>query len=85
MGKAIAPLAPPLGYATDQVNRLILFNKLQSFGFSRPLLNWFQSFLSDRSQIVKHFNFKSRCFPIPSGVRQGDHLSTLLLNIFINY
>jgi hypothetical protein len=37
--------------AFDQVNHLILFNKLQSFGFSRPLLNWFQLFLSDRSQI----------------------------------
>lgn len=41
--------------AFDQVNHLILFNKLQSFGFSGSLLNWFKSFLSDRFQIVKHF------------------------------
>jgi len=56
--------------AFDQVNHLILFNKLQSFGFSGSLLNWFKSFLSDRFQIVKHLKFKSTCFPVPSGVPQ---------------
>jgi len=64
--------------AFDQVNHLILIQKLQSFGCSGSVLNWFQSFLSDRFQIiVKHLNFKSTRFPVLSGVPQGDHLSTL--------
>ncbi len=70
--------------AFDQVNHAILIKKLQIFGFSGSLLNWFQSFLSGRHQIVKYLNFTSTQFNIPSGVPQGDHLSTLLFNIFIN-
>lgn len=70
--------------AFDQVNHVILIKKLQIFGFSGALLNWFQSFLSGRHQIVKYLNFTSIQFSVPSGVPQGDHLSTLLFNIFIN-
>jgi len=68
--------------AFDQVNHAILIGKLQIFGFSGSLLNWFQSFLSGPHQIVKYLNFTSTQFNIPSGVPQGDHLSTLFLNIF---
>lgn len=70
--------------AFDRVNHQILVKKLQSFGFSGSLLLWFQSFLSNRIQIVKHLNFQSAQFQVPSSVPQGDHLSTLLFNIFIN-
>jgi hypothetical protein len=61
-----------------------LSSKLHNFGFSNPLLFWFRSFLSDRSQIFKHLNFYSPKFNVSSGVPQGHHLSTLLFNFFIN-
>jgi len=70
--------------AFDHVSHEIIFRKLQIFDFSASLLNWFQSFLSGRHQSVKYLNFTSKQFIIPSGVPQGDHLSTLLFNIFIN-
>jgi len=70
--------------AFDSINHEILFMKLKLFGFSDPLLSWFQSFLSNRNIVVKHLNFGSDQFSVPSGVPQGDHLSTLLFNIFIN-
>jgi len=70
--------------AFDRVNYQILMRKLQAFGFSGSLLLWFQIFLFNRIQIVKHLNFQSAQFHVPSGVPRGDHLSTLLFNIFIN-
>ena len=44
----------------------------------------FHSFLSNRRIIVKHRCFESAKFIVPLGVPQGDHLSTLMFNIFIN-
>jgi len=70
--------------AFDSINHDILFMKLKLFGFSDPLLSWFRSFISNRNIVVKYLNFESDQFSVPSGVPQGDHLSTLLFNIFIN-
>jgi len=67
----------------DHVNHVILIKKLRLFGFSGPLLNWFQSFLSGRLPTVKYLKFTSTQFSVPSGIPQDDHLSTLLFNIFI--
>lgn len=44
--------------AFNQVNRGVLFKKLQSFGFSDSPLVWFCLFLSDRVEIVKNLNYK---------------------------
>jgi len=45
-----------LSAAFESVNHEILFKKLQLFRFSRTLLSWFCSFLSNRSNRAGNIN-----------------------------
>jgi hypothetical protein len=66
------------------VNHAVLIKILKEYGIGEPLLSWFKSYLENRYQWVKLFNFKSNVFHTSSGVPQGGHLSPLLFAIFIN-
>lgn len=70
----------------DEVNTNILCCKLQAIGISDPLLSWFFSYLSNRTQIVRYSNSNvmSHPFEVNSGCPQGGHLSGCLFNIYIN-
>lgn len=70
--------------AFDRVNHKLLILKLKAYGFCDPLLYWFESFLTNRTQFVKYENFISDNINVVSGVPQGDHLSPLLFLLFIN-
>ncbi|CAI2733302.1 unnamed protein product [Schistosoma spindalis] len=66
------------------VNHQLLIGKLASYGVQNPLLDWIDSFLSNRHQIVKINSSLSNAVPVRNGVIQGSVLGTLLFLVFIN-
>ena len=70
--------------AFDSVPHNGLLVKLWNIGITGTLWNWFNSYLSNRSQCVSVENRLSDCLPVISGVLQGSILGALLFLIFIN-
>jgi len=70
--------------AFDTVSHKILLKKLENLGINGSALKWFESYLSDRSQIVDiNGCFSSEKF-INISVMQGSTLGPLLFLCFIN-
>lgn len=70
--------------AFDKLNITILLRKLESFGISGELLNWFRTYLEGRQQCVNFGGCLSETVIPTSGIRQGSLLGPLLFVIFIN-
>ena len=70
--------------AFDKVCHHRLLSKLHKFGFGRNLLQWFQSYLTDRRQRVTVSGAISEPLPIFSGVPQGSILSQALFLLCVN-
>uniref|UniRef100_A0A8C5LN83 Reverse transcriptase domain-containing protein n=1 Tax=Leptobrachium leishanense TaxID=445787 RepID=A0A8C5LN83_9ANUR len=70
--------------AFDTVDHGILLKKLKDSGIGDRTLNWFQSYVSDRSQYVSISGSSSLPLPVTCGVLQGSILGPLLFTIFIN-
>ena len=80
-----AALLLDLSAAFDVVNHRILLEKLQLYNFSPATLEWFKSYLSDRSQYVMVDSRLSDPLPIgDQGVPQGSLLGPLCFIIFYN-
>ena len=71
-----------LSAAFDTLDHSILLKRLKSFGFNDLVLEWFSSYLSDRSQCVKINNLFSNDVALPFGVPQGSVLGPLLYTLY---
>ncbi len=73
-----------LSKAFDKVPHCQLISSLHKIGIAGPLLMWFKSYLTDRSQKVVVDGQCSVTLPVSSGVPQGSILGPLLFSIYLN-
>lgn len=73
-----------LSIAFDTVNREFLLSKLYNMGIRGVLLEWIESYMSERKIIVKCSGSLSESRPVSLGVPQGSVLGPLLFLLFVN-
>ena len=70
--------------ASDIVGYKILISKLENYGLRGTVLQWFESYLSNRERVVKISNVLSEKKYISWGVPQGSILGPILFLLHIH-
>ena len=89
IGQHSTALFLDLSKAFDTLNHTMLLKKLDQYGIHGICLEWFKSYLANRSLRVKiqsgdNKMMKSQNYDITYGMAQGSCLGPLLFSLFIN-
>lgn len=83
-GNKIIVVFLDLKRAFETVSRPILLKKLDKYGVKGQVLQWFSSWLQDRTQCTMFNGAKSEWREVDIGIPQGTPLSCILFLIYIN-
>lgn len=83
-GKFVVSVYFDLSKAFDTISPYFLLQKMQTLKFPRNVLTWIQSYIEERTMVVKYKGAVSEEQNINIGVPQGSVLGPLLFLIFIN-
>ena len=83
-GKLCGVVSLDLSKVFDTVEQEVLLKKLGWFGVFDLDLQWFASYLKDRTQRTSCENFLSNALLITNGVPQGSILEPFLFIVYIN-
>ena len=83
-GDLVGVMMLDLSAAFDLVDHELLIQKLQLMGFQETVLQWFTSYLKDRTQCVYLDGQLSDLVPVTTGVPQGSVLGALIYILYVN-
>ena len=70
--------------AFDSIRHDLMLCKLRNTGVSEPACAWFDSYLSQREQVVKIQDTLSSPLPLTVGVPQGSIVGPVLFTLYVN-